>query len=133
MSPEALRGKQQILGLSLIQIFFSANIIYVSYASHLNDKLATQTIRFLLTCALLFAVYKGKDWARVLMGGLAGVAALVGLVGVLTRPLFTEASNFMLIMVMAYGVIAYVFLFSEDIKTYYAFLDDSETIPEEDE
>ena len=62
-------------------------------------------VRLLLTLALVYFVYEGYNWARILMGVLLGLAGIVGLI-----PLLTSEHNFSGFLVLIVILEVYYFV-----------------------
>lgn len=116
-------GKKRTQLLSVSILLISIYTIY-SYHSFLPEiemaKLIRQIIRFSLTIGLLYMIYKGKKWAKVIGIILFSLAILVALFGILTTeaPLINKAPLF--VMVFVYSIAVYHFGIS---KSYQAFFE----------
>ena len=71
-------------------------------------------IRLLITLALVYFVYKGHNWARILMGILLGLAGILGLITLLNLELnFSGYLVLFVLMEVFYFVGMSILLFSK--------------------
>ena len=79
--------------------------------------------RLLLTAVLVFLVYEGYNWARILAGVLAGLAGVLGIYGLLVSGFgkFGNRTGLVLLMLVLYFVMMAILLFSQNAI---AFLED---------
>lgn len=67
------RARRQKRAVSLLIAAF----LLGGAASFLIQRGIEDVVRFTLQCALCFAVYRGRRWARWILGGLMAVSAMV--------------------------------------------------------
>jgi len=103
-----------ILLLSLWSIYFEQSV-----KSEIDfTKLVRQIIRFLLTVSLLYFVYIGKNWARIIALILFGIGILVSIgafIGI-DRDFLIKFP--FLVMIFIYGMAFYHFVFSKSFKEF---------------
>ena len=76
-------------------------------------------VRLLLTLALVYFVYEGYKWARILMGILLGMAGILGLATFLTSErIFSGFLVLLVVMEVYYFVGMSILLFSKSAKVF---------------
>ena len=117
-------GKKRTIQISISILLVSIHTIYF-YHSVKEDfdttKFATQMIRFALTGLLLFFLYKGHKWAKIVSIILFSLAAIGAIVG-----FFLVETNIInkipfLVMIFVYSMAIYHFAFAESFKAFYKF------------
>jgi hypothetical protein len=117
-------GKKRTILISISILLVSIHTIYFYHIVRPEietKKLIQQIIRFVLTFGLLYAVYKGKKWAKVLsiiLFSLAILGALVA-VGTLDRPFINKVP--LLVMIFVYSMAILHFGFSKSYKAFFDF------------
>jgi hypothetical protein len=71
---------------------------------------AVDVIRFAISCVLCWFLYQQANWARVVMGVLSLLGALVGALFLVKAPAQIELLAVLAAMVIFYGFAAYVLL-----------------------
>ena len=122
-------GKKQTLLISISIILVSLHSIYFYnsvFAEVESKKIVQQITRFILTAALLFFAYKGKNWARITLTILFSFGILMALIGFLT--IQTDIINKIpfIVMIIVYSVGLYHFGFSKNYKAFAAYQKDEE-------
>lgn len=115
-------GREWTIRVSLSVILFSIATIIIyhrSVAKVPDGKITEQLIRMVLTVALLYFAFQGRNWARIVMTVLAGVAALIAVVSLFSVPTDFLGKVPFLVAVFIFGMTAYHFGFS---KGYRAFM-----------
>lgn len=117
-------GKKRTILISISILLVSIHTIYfyhIVIPEIDKTKLTQQIIRFVLTFGLLYAVYKGKKWAKIISIILFSLALLGGLIalGTIDRPLINKVPLF--VMVFVYSMAIYHFGFSESYKAFFCF------------
>ena len=82
------------------------------------DKIATQIIRFILTCILCLYIYKGHSWAKWVSVVLFTIAFLVGFYNLISaneNPMVIAVSSFYIIM---YGLALVLLLVPKSVKEF---------------
>ena len=122
-------GKKRTIQISISILLVSIHTIYF-YHSVKEDfdttKFATQMIRFALTGLLLFFLYKGHKWAKIvsiILFSLAAIGAIVGLFLVETD--IINKIPF-LVMIFVYSMAIYHFAFAESFKAFYEYQNQSD-------
>ena len=117
-------GKKRTIQISISILLVSIHTIYF-YHSVKEDfdttKFATQMIRFALTGLLLFFLYKGHKWAKIVSIILFSLGAIGAIVG-----FFLVETNIInkipfLVMIFVYSMAIYHFAFAESFKAFYKF------------
>ena len=101
-----------IVGLSLLTI-----VSFTSFRG--TERLPQQIVRFLLTIALCYFLYRGANWARwvtVVLCGLGGPAAVLS--GVALLPLGFPGV-LLIAMGLTYIVCAGILLFAPSVRVYF--------------
>ncbi|WP_116790136.1 hypothetical protein [Flavobacterium psychrotrophum] len=106
-------------GILLISIF-----TIVTYQLPLEfldtKKLIQQIVRFGFTILIMYFVFQGKNWARVMLTILCTLAIFLGIISlfVLTWP----AHIAILLMILIYGMAVYHLNASVSFKAYFKYL-----------
>ncbi len=117
-------GKERTIKISISILLISLHTIYF-YHSVREDfdttKFASQMIRFALTGVLLYFLYKGQKWAKIVSIILFSIAAIGA-----TVALFTLEANIInkipfLVMIIIYVMAIYHFAFAESFKAFYEY------------
>ncbi|PCH74352.1 MAG: hypothetical protein COB98_10155 [Flavobacteriaceae bacterium] len=122
-------GKKRTLLISTSILLVSIHTIYFYHVVRPeidSTKLIQQVIRFLLTLGLLYAVYKGKKWAKTLSLLLFSAALLGAVIAVATidRPLINKTPLF--VMIFVYSTAIYHVGFSKSYKAFFNFQNEKE-------
>lgn len=116
------RKRTILISISILLVSVYTIYSYSAVRSEVETgKLIQQLIRFLLTVVLLFFVYQGKNWARVLsivLFSIAILGALFALLMVQAPTLYAKLP--LLVMLVVYSVAVFHFGLSKSFK---AFLD----------
>lgn len=117
-------GKKRTIFISTSILLISLWSIYFEQASNDNiiyTKLVRQIIRLILTFGLLYAVYIGKNWARITLIILFGLAILLAIIAIFTvkAEIFLKIPFF--VMIFIYGISIYHFAFSKNFKEFFNF------------
>jgi hypothetical protein len=117
-------GKKRTIQISISILLVSIHTIYF-YHSVREDfdtsKFTTQLLRFTFTVALLYFLYKGQKWAKIvsiILFSLGTIGAIVGLFLVETN--IINKIPF-LVMIFVYSIAIYHFAFAESFKAFYKF------------
>lgn len=116
-----MKGKKIIIAIITVMLLIDIITIITTstiFASSRGMEYATYKLtqgifRFLLTCLLLFFLYKGHGWARWVIAILliiAGVFSLLSLVGFF--------NIVMLIMGIVFSVMSVILFVSADVKSF---------------
>lgn len=106
-----------VLLVSLYTIYF-----YQSSRSQIDvTKLISQIIRFFLTVGLLYLVYIGKNWARILSIILFSLAIILALSVIFSSDFSPLQEVPFYVMIFVYSDAIYHFGFSENFKVFIEF------------
>lgn len=115
------KGQRRTLSIFAAILLVNLSTIYLYHSPRPEidlQKLISQIIRFFLTAGLLYLVYIGKNWARILSIILFAIAVILAL-------FFIFSSNFTLVqeipfyvMIFIYSDAIYHFGFSENFKAF---------------
>jgi len=125
-------GKKRTILISISILLVSIHTIYFYHIVRPEietKKLIQQIIRFLLTFGLLYAVYKGKKWAKtlsIILFSLALLGALIA-VGTLDRSFINKVP--LLVMIFVYSMAILHFGFSKSYKVFFDFQNGKEKKP----
>ncbi|MBF6640839.1 DUF4240 domain-containing protein [Flavobacterium sp. J49] len=115
-------GKKNTILISISIVLVSIHTIYFYHSVRPEietEKLIQQLVRLLLTIGLLIAVYKGKNWARILsivLFSIALLGALIGL-GTFATPFINKIP--LLVMIFVYSMAIYHFGFAKSFKEFF--------------
>lgn len=117
-------GKKRTILISISILLISVHTIYFYHAVRPeieSSKLIQQLIRFLLTIGLLFMVYKGKNWAKIISLILFSLALIGAIIGIITidTPIMNKTP--LLVMTFVYSMAIYHFGFAESFKEFFNF------------
>lgn len=123
------QGRKRTILISISIILVSIHTIYFYHIVRPEldtKKLIQQLVRFVLTLGLLYAVYKGKKWAKNLSIVLFSIAILGALISVVTinTPIMSKLP--LLVMVFVYSMAAYHFGVSKSYKAFFNFQNGTE-------
>lgn len=118
------KGHRRTLSIFAAILLVSLYSIYL-YQSSINEldvkKLIAQIIRFFLTVGLLYLIYIGKNWARILSLILFSLAIITSL-SVIFSSNFTPLQEIpFYVMIFIYSDAIYHFGFSESFKAFFEF------------
>ena len=117
-------GKRRTILLSISILLVSIHTIYY-YHSVIQEieikKIVQQIIRFLLTVWLLILIYKGSNWARIVMIILAFVAVIGSLISIVTIDQDFVLKTPLLVMAIVYSMAIYFLGFSKSYKAFATF------------
>lgn len=118
------KGKNLVIGIILVTILidiFTNIFTFITYSSNgfaaeATTKLVQVGVRFALTVLLLYFLYNGKNWAKVLIivfTAIGGVSAAMSLIVYFTYIMF--------VMSVAYIAIAITLIASKNIKYFFQY------------
>lgn len=112
------KGRKQIITIIALTLAVSIfTIIFTNLVSE-TGRFVVQIIRFYLTLLLCYFLYKGKNWARILMIILLGIATLISIIGIISFIISPILGAVSLLYGSIYGYISYMLIKSKDIKRY---------------
>lgn len=117
-------GRKRTILLSISILLVSIHTIYFYHSNKPeldNAKLTQQIVRFLLTAVLLYFLFKGKNWARIVSSILFSVAILGSLVALFTLNAPIVAKTPLLVMLFVYSMAIKHFWFSKEYKAFSAY------------
>lgn len=116
-------GKLRTILISISILLVSLNTIYMCYSVQPEmeiKKLVQQSIRFLFTVGVLVQVYRGINWAKILLLVLCSIAVVVALGGLFTLETRTIQSKIpFIVMICVYSIAIYHFGFSKSFKAFF--------------
>lgn len=124
MNELARQGRSQTIAISISVILISMFVIafyHIPQDSVDPKKFFQQIVRFVLTLALLYFLFQGKNWARITLIVLFLLAILAGLIALFIPVPLTAKVPF-LVMIIIYGLGAYNLYFSKSFKAYFTYL-----------
>lgn len=112
------KGRKQII--TIIALTLAVSIFTILFTNLVSEtgRFVVQIIRFYLTSLLCYFLYKGKNWARILMIILLGIAALISIIGIVSFIISPILGAVSLLYGSIYGYISYTLIKSKDIKKY---------------
>lgn len=124
MNELARQGRSQTIAISISVILISMFVIAFYHIPHDSvdaKKFFQQIVRFVLTLALLYFLFQGKNWARIILLVLFLLAMLSGFI-LLFLPIPLAGKVPLLVMIIIYGLGAYNLHFSRSFKAYFTYL-----------
>jgi hypothetical protein len=124
MNELARQGRSQTIAISISVILISMFVIafyHIPQDSVDPKKFFQQIVRFVLTLALLYFLFQGKNWARITLLVLFVLAMLSALI-MLFIPIPLAGKIPLLVMIIIYGLGAYNLYFSKSFKAYFTYL-----------
>lgn len=114
-------GMNRTILLSISILILSIFSIYFEQSGKMDldiKKLIRQVIRFFLTIGLLYCVYIGKNWARILMLILLGFSTIISIGGILfiKKDLIIKTPLFAMLII--YSLAIYHFAFSKKFQAF---------------
>lgn len=124
-------GKKRTIQISISILLVSIHTIYFYHAVREDfdiSKFSTQIIRFSLTVTLLYFLYKGHKWAKIISLILFSLGAIGAIVGFfLVEADFINKIPF-LVMTFVYAMAIYHFAFAESFKAFYEYQNQSKKV-----
>lgn len=130
MTELAKIGKKQTIFvfISILIISLYSTYIYQSVQSQIDTKnLISGIIRFLLTIGLLYPIYIGKKWAKILtiiLFSISNVILLISLFSIET-PLINKVP--MIVTTIVYSFSLYHFTISKTFKAFFEYQNNKNT------
>lgn len=119
------RKRTILISISIILVSIHTIYFYQSAQPEINlSKLMTQIVRLALTIVLLFLVYKGKKWAKILALILFSLATLGALFGIIINESTLLFKIPMLVMILVYSTAIHHFGFSASFKAFLSYQND---------
>lgn len=116
------RKRTILISISIILVSIHTIYFYQSAQPEINlSKLMTQIVRLALTIVLLFLVYKGKKWAKILALILFSLATLGALFGIIINESTLLFKIPMLVMILVYSTAIHHFGFSSSYKAFLSY------------
>lgn len=114
-------GRRRTLQISASILIINLVTIYIYHSSvpgvH-TTKTITQIVRLLLTIGLLYSIYLGKKWAKILRLILFGIAAISAYIFILTSHLTIIKEVPFYVMIFIYSDAVFHFGFSKSFKAF---------------
>ena len=117
-------GKKRTILISISILLVSIHTIYFyhSVKSKIETKkLIQQIIRFSLTVGLLYLVYKGKNWARILSIILFTIGVIGAVISLFTIEIPIINKAHFIIMTFVYSIAIYHFSISRNFKEFFEY------------
>jgi hypothetical protein len=121
MNHFAAIGRKRTVLISISILLVSIHTIYFYHSNKPevdSAKLTQQIIRFLLTAVLLYFLFKGKNWARLVSSILFSIAILGSLIALFTLKGSFIAKTPLLVMLFVYPMAIKHFWFSREYKAF---------------
>jgi hypothetical protein len=116
------KGRRKTLTVIFALIGFS---ILISVFSQLmsqtssQQKMSQDIIRLILEIGLYYAIFLGKNWARIIMTILFSLGIFISVVSMISLFGKTPGAFIMLILVIVYGFAIYFFNLDKDFKSFF--------------
>ena len=124
-------GKERTIKISISILLVSIHTIYF-YHSVREDfdttKFATQMIRFALTALLLYFLYKGQKWAKIVSIILFSIGAIGATVALFSLEASIINKTPFVVMIIIYVMAVYHFAFAESFKAFYEYQNQSKKV-----
>ena len=118
MKASVKKGKNIVIGIICILLGVSLLSILLNIFSIGTGKIGTQAVRFFLTAALCFFVYKGQNWAKWVTVVLMSIAALAGLIGTLSVMAYPLLGAISFIYFILYTTVVILLLAPKSVKEF---------------
>ncbi len=115
-------GKKRTILISISILLVSIHTIYFYHSIRPDletKKLGQQIIRFFLTAGVLFAVYKGKNWAKIILLILLSIAVVGAIVAAVTLEQSIINKVPLFVMIFVYSMAIYHFSISKSFKAFF--------------
>ena len=118
-------GKKRTLLISLSILLVSIHTIYFYHSVRPEietKKLIQQIIRFALTFGLLYLIYIGKNWARILsviLFSIGVIGAAISLFKFNELPIINKSP--IIVMIFVYSMAVYHFSISKSFKEFFEY------------
>ncbi|MBN9337570.1 MAG: hypothetical protein J0I88_06950 [Chryseobacterium sp.] len=117
-------GRDRTILISISILLFSIFSIYFEQSAKIDidiKKLIRQIIRFILTVGLLYLVYIGKNWARILALTLFVFSIILSIAGILFIEVDLASKTPLFVVVIIYSLAIYHLAFSKSFKAFYNY------------
>lgn len=117
-------GKRKTILISISILLISLWSIYFEQSSKIEIdkiKLIRQIIRFFLTVGLLYSVYIGKNWARIILLILFSMAIILSIVAIVNIDADMLLKIPFFVMIFIYGISIYHYSFSRSFKEFFNY------------
>lgn len=115
-------GKRRTILISISILIVSLHSIYYHHSISPGvegKKVMQQVIRFALTVGLLYAIYKGKQWAKIVLIVLFALAIIGAAIGIFMSGGGSFAAKIpLIVMLVVYSVAIHHFGFSKSYKAF---------------
>ncbi|MCC9061843.1 MULTISPECIES: hypothetical protein [Flavobacterium] len=130
MTELAKIGKKQTLFVFICILIISlySTYIYQSYQSEIDIKnLISGITRFFLTIGLLYLVYIGKKWAKVVTIVLFSIANVILIISLFSIDISLINKAPIIIMTVVYSFSLYHFTISKSFKAFFEYQNNKNT------
>ena len=120
----AEKGRKKTLNVFYILIGLSISVIVFSHLTFkpVNSKeIFKELLRFGLEIGLYYAIFIGKNWARVLMTILYIVGIVISIFSMIALLDKSPVGLILLILICVYGFAVYFFNADKDFKTFFEY------------
>ena len=118
MNDRVKKAQLTILTLFGIMILFSiGNIVYFKFFVGTDTMLRKQTMRLVLTFGIMYLVYIGKHWAKILLSVFIVAGIVLAGVAVYISP-SVEIIVYMLIICLLYAYTLYYMNANDDFEAF---------------
>lgn len=128
-------GKKRTILISIGILLVSIHTIYFYHSVKPEietKKLIQQIIRFLLTFGLLYLIYIGKNWARILSIILFSIGVIGAVISLFTFEIPVVNKIPFIVMAFVYSIAIYHFSFSKSFKAFFEFQNEKSNIFNQD-
>jgi prepilin signal peptidase PulO-like enzyme (type II secretory pathway) len=117
-------GKKRTILISISILLVSIHTIYFYHSVRPEietKKLIQQIIRFSLTVGLLYLIYIGKNWARILSIILFSIGAIGAVISLFTIEIPVINKIPIIVMMLVYSIAIYHFSISRSFKEFFEY------------
>ena len=117
-------GKKRTILVSISILLVSIHTIYFYHSVRPEietKKLIQQIIRFSLTFGLLYLIYIGKNWARILSIILFSIGAITAVISLFTIEIPIINKIPFIVMTFVYSIAIYHFSISRSFKEFFEY------------
>jgi hypothetical protein len=117
-------GRKRTILISISILLVSIHTIYFYHSVKPEietKKLIQQIIRFFLTVGLLYLVYIGKNWARILSIILFSIGTVGAIISLFAIELSLVNKLLFIVMVFVYSIAIYHFYISKEFKAFFEY------------
>lgn len=117
-------GKKNTILISISILLVSVHTLYL-YNSSVSvietEKIMKQIGRFILTIGLLYFIYSGKNWARIIVIILFSLAVVGATIGLITLNTSLPFKIPLIVTIFIYSLSIYHFAFAKSFKAFFEY------------